>query len=576
LKDTYTFKNIGGTSAGAIAAAATAAAEHRRRTTNSTAGFAELEQLPQWLGGTAPNGKESNLAALFQPQANTRAVFRTLTAGLGHKNGPIRILLAAPRHFPWAALAGALPGLILGGLALRADDELLRYWSLFCALVLIVVGSMASVGLVFVKRAMKAIPENCYGLCSGFAPPESDQAPHLTTWLSRLLNRVAGKAEDGPPLTFGELWGTSDPQAECAINLQMMTTNLTHGRPYRLPLQENTFYFDPKEFRRFFPEEVVKWMENRPRASPQPATEPNKSPHLCRLPATADLPVVVATRMSLSFPLLLSAIPLYAVDYSRKVDNAERVLERCWFSDGGLCSNFPVHFFDQSLPRWPTFAINLRSFHEDYSDQPVWMPSTNTGGIVDWWTRLEDAQGGGSVGRFLGAIVNATQNWMDNYQTRLPGYRDRVVHVSLRDNEGGLNLNMAPATIADVANRGRLAANELLNRFNAPPGTVELSWDNHRWVRYRSTMSLLNGALGRMSDAYHLPAQGSPAYEQLIRRPSGEPPTSYAWASLTQQQFASSETLRLFQMAKEWAEHQESFEAGAPRPKATLRITPDV
>jgi hypothetical protein len=31
----------------------------------------------------------------------------------------------------------------------------------------------------------------------------------------------------------------------------------------------------------------------------------------------------------------------------------------CWFSDGGISSNFPLHMFDAPLPRWPTFAINL-------------------------------------------------------------------------------------------------------------------------------------------------------------------------------------------------------------------------
>ena len=38
----------------------------------------------------------------------------------------------------------------------------------------------------------------------------------------------------------------------------------------------------------------------------------------------ADLPVVVATRMSLSFPVLLGAVPLYAVDFGLK-ENAGRI-----------------------------------------------------------------------------------------------------------------------------------------------------------------------------------------------------------------------------------------------------------
>src|SRR5205807_10418438 len=30
-----------------------------------------------------------------------------------------------------------------------------------------------------------------------------------------------------------------------------------------------------------------------------------------------------------------------------------------WFSDGGICSNFPIQFFDAWLPKTPTFGINL-------------------------------------------------------------------------------------------------------------------------------------------------------------------------------------------------------------------------
>jgi len=47
LAGQYRFKNIGGTSAGAIAAALTAAAEYRRRNTGSMEGFNLLGALPE-------------------------------------------------------------------------------------------------------------------------------------------------------------------------------------------------------------------------------------------------------------------------------------------------------------------------------------------------------------------------------------------------------------------------------------------------------------------------------------------------------------------------------------------------
>jgi hypothetical protein len=38
-----------------------------------------------------------------------------------------------------------------------------------------------------------------------------------------------------------------------------------------------------------------------------------------------------------------------------------------------------------------------------------------------------------------------------------PGVRDRVVNIALRNDEGGLNLDMTPDVIADLDRRGRVA-----------------------------------------------------------------------------------------------------------------------
>jgi len=57
----------------------------------------------------------------------------------------------------------------------------------------------------------------------------------------------------------------------------------------------------------------------------------------------------------------------------------------CGFSDGGICSNFPLHLFDSALPRWPTFGLNLRETRADREYKSlkdhVWMPGSNRGGI---------------------------------------------------------------------------------------------------------------------------------------------------------------------------------------------------
>ena len=56
------------------------------------------------------------------------------------------------------------------------------------------------------------------------------------------------------------------------------------------------------------------------------------------------------------------------------------------------------------------------------------------------------------------------QNWRDNAQSQLPGFRDRIVKIKLGPEEGGLNLNMTRTQIegADRPRRGgRPTAGEL-------------------------------------------------------------------------------------------------------------------
>ena len=79
LADRYHFRNVGGTSAGAIAAAATAAAEYGRKREGES--FERLETLPDFLGG------RGNLIGLFQPQPSTRRLHGVLIASMDAKEG---------------------------------------------------------------------------------------------------------------------------------------------------------------------------------------------------------------------------------------------------------------------------------------------------------------------------------------------------------------------------------------------------------------------------------------------------------------------------------------------------------
>ncbi len=584
LAKTYRFRSIGGTSAGAIAASVTAAAEYGRR--EGTGGFAALEALPTWLGEKALNGQR-NLFNLFVPDGETRPLFDVLTAPMWRK-GLARwsMLLTAIERAPWLTAAGVFPGVLLMVLALVDGTSFFTLLSFISGLSLSATGGLAALLYHFYRLADKTLPETFLGLTTGHGSSNAVEAPALTDWLADLIDRCAGIEKREKPLTFGDLWG--DDHEERDIDLQMMTTNVTLGRPYRLPLETKRFFFDRDEFKHLFPDKVYNWLV----ACGEAQLDEHKDQQYLHLPEPKDLPVVVAARMSLSFPILIGAIPLYAIDYTR-VKKEDRIMRRCWFTDGGITSNFPVHFFDRPLPRRPTFTINLRPHHPDHgpdSDsftqtQGVWMPNKNQDGILEVWNRFDEKEGLGKVGGFLKAVVDTGFSWRDALQLGVPGYRDRVVHISLSADEGGLNLNMPYEIIETLRERGAHAGALLTERFSdSPPADIELTWDNHRWVRYRSTMAALEQLLQNFYEGYTHTEKGQRSYEELLTRDPDEPPLSYRWKTRSkkgqpikaQQAYAEEITRLLLELADELEQSEQNLQARSPRPRPTLRIVPDV
>lgn len=609
LAERFKFKNIGGTSAGAIAAAAAAAAELGR----NTGGFDRLKDLPTFLSGMSPDGKNTNLFAFFQPQPDTRALFHVAVSALG--GGPtviLRILGTAMMQFPLAVFLGSLPAICLLIDAWLSAIGWFFFVCLLASLALIVVGVVISLAAFMAMRISRALPTNFYGLCTGMTeaffdtdktPPPSQGKP-LTFWLMEYLNQTAGRKVEDSPLTFGDLWGTKDPNAEHVIKLEMMTTCVTHGRPYRLPfrddedLNENQFYFCRKEFERFFPKRVVDWLLANPREVGGSTTKERVEAVARRMklakrgihpmPAPADLPVVVAVRMSLSFPILLSAVPLYAIE--RRSDPEGEKPERCWFSDGGVCSNFPLHFFDSALPRRPTLSINLSEKPNGTPDNDLIpeMVENNQSGSQERWNRFEVEQmfvagtlvtreksGLGKIGGFVGSLITTMQNWTDNTQSRLPGFRDRIVHVPLTSKEGGLNLNMPDTLINGLTIRGEQAGEILLEHFVNPPLDLVMTWDNHRWLRMRSMIASLEKMIGQIDTACANPEGRDIPYDQWLA--SSNKPPSYPIKSKEQIRMTL-KTLRILRrIAHAWQTAQTAngnpitAADGAPRPRPELR-----
>lgn len=581
LARTYRFVNVGGTSAGAIAAAAAAAAEYGRE----TGGFTKLAALPEWVGAG------DNLFRLFQPQPGTRRFYALLTAGLGRTGFGkwLRVAGAALRGFPLTVAAGLAPGVAVAVAAALASSGVAQVLAIVAGLVLALVGLLLALLVRLGTGLPRAVCANDYGLCTGLS--EGDGPPALTAWLGDLIDELAGKETDGP-LTFGDL-------RERGIGLEVMTTNVTHRRPHRMPWEHRELLFDPARLRRLFPERVVAWLEEHPPPVGDGREGERRARRLAALaplrpfPVPDDLPVVVAARMSLSFPVLISAVPLHALDLTRRrtrraVEAVEDGTEPrepleaevCWFSDGGIASNFPVHFFDSPLPLRPTFAIGLDGFHPDYGRRPdaadnVYLPSSNAGGLLERWHRLDPSPGLGSLSGFLSGIVRTMQNHVDSALTRQPGYRDRIVHVHTGPDEGGMNLTMPPEVIEALTRRGQAAGQKLVARFAETDGTDPgLSWDNHRWVRYRSTLAALGELLEQFGAAWNASPAGERSYRELVERPETEGPAGYRLSSEAQRGLALALSELLAEAGTRAGDETASVQRGAPRPEPVARIVP--
>ena len=575
LSRQYRFSNIGGTSAGAIAAAVTAAAEYARARGRDDVFEQVVSKLPKELGDTAPEDRHSKLFHLFQPMPAMTSLYAVIAAGLGRFGFAklLAIFLAALRALPLAALLGVLPGVFFATLSWKSSGEWIRLMGGVLALGLMVCGALIGI-LLAILRSAAHIPENRWGICSGMSEPPGRESPALVPWLADYLDNLAGKTA-GQPLTFGDL-------EEQGIVLRMVTTNLTNGRPYSLPFGEHThFFFKQEDLRPFFPDYVVTWMQaHQGERSSRDKEGHVESDGFSILPDARDLPVIVAVRMSLSFPFLFCPIPFYGVDFGYGPKHeGKRVPEPCFFVDGGLTNNFPMNLFDRPLPRWPTFGINLRDTDDGRHNQEVFIPCNNSGGLEEWWTRFDQKKGLGGLLSFFGLLFDTSRNWRDNLQLSAPGYRDRVVHIGLDPaKEGGLNLDMGQPAINQLTQRGQRAGGAILSRYSPTPAyprneNCVIDLDNQKWIRFRSFMKLLEDAFLSMSDAALYSEAGENNYEQLLARAET---MSYPM-SKPQREYAANLLKALLQLAPEIQEMRkrgQSFGTRAPKPEPDLRVTP--
>jgi hypothetical protein len=427
--------------------------------------------------------------------------------GVNKKGGALALgaLGSVLRNFWKASLIGLVPALLFVVPWLIWGTT--RDWPfvIFPLVVLLVVGVAIAVVATMAKMVTTTIPENNFGICMGLSgDPEK---PGLTEWLAQQIDLCAGLGPEQGPLTFGQLWegppGTVIGEKKF-LDLRMVSTCLSWARPVEMPFSASTYFYDPVEWAKLFPDYVMRALERSTadetlekkvveRRQREDKRANDHSPRLVRLPRAKDLPIVVATRLSLSFPLLISAVPLWAI--TRRNGNAGD-FEKLWFTDGGLCNNFPVQLFDSALPTRPTFAINLGKFDdgvEPAADERQNIAFATSNNVILPAYRDFPVTGFGAVKAFALAAVDTARNSQDNLHLEIPGYRDRVVLIKQSKDEGGINLFMDAPTVARLAERGRVAADGLAVQFRTKhyPSSkpARTGWDNHRWVRYRALIS---------------------------------------------------------------------------------------
>jgi len=595
LAKRYRFKNIGGTSAGAIAAVATAAAAlgERRKpgldpTMAADAGMAGLAGVAAQLTG------QGFIYGLFQPSRGARSAYRMMVR-LTASRGLFRKIAIVMRGI--AATAGLELGvtllLFLG----------LGWWiggraGMMSALLPATLCALAIAAIFGAMRVARVIRCNQMGLCTGLAqkPLFGKAKPGLTDWLHGIVQALGGFPLDRPIL-FSDLWGADrypdEPSSKHAISLQMIATGVSHSEPRSLPFDNGQFWFLREDFDRLFPKTVVDWMAN---ADPSPRLVAGRTYY--RLPTDGALPIVVAARMSLSFPILISAIPLYEADYGAAkraraalgaapmaetppppeaesltvggtapaAEGADVPFRICWFSDGGISSNFPLHLFDGPLPRWPTFAINLvYSKTSDGGTDQVYLPNENNRAWQRRYVDFANRFALGEVASFLFAIIGTMQNWRDLLQARAPGHRDRIVHVPLTSREGGLNLNMDKSILDSIAAKGTLAGVELATRFD---------FNNHYWVRWRNVAATTEKFAVEFAIGAGPPISASYADTHAAASSGSKPAPSYPFRSKKVRDEAQIRFSLMAEQGAKWGTITPSLQPGAPRPEPVLRIVP--
>jgi hypothetical protein len=209
------------------------------------------------------------------------------------------------------------------------------------------------------------------------------------------------------------------------------------------------------------------------------------------------------------------------------------------------------------------------------------MVTNNKEGFKPWWYRLPPRRRGRLVRdnrlpNFLIGAVRTMQTRMDEAQMRAPGYRDRIAHVEMTKKEGGMNLTMKRDRIIALSERGRDAASLLRTAYTAPPDTdLEVTWDNHRWIRLRSALAALEEMHVEFAEGYGgrgVAVEDGQSYADLLHRADGARPRSYPYKTTAERGRARVEIEEIIPLGQ--AGDAKAMQFGAPKPRPEGRIVP--
>lgn len=557
LGKTYRFRSIGGSGAASVSAAMIAAAETGRH--RKEAGFKELSKVLNALGEKGSNGAIA-LFDLVVPDGKTQKYFGILKdsfAGLKphEMNLPV---LSALKNFPGFLFLMAMPGLALAATAFFAGPLWLKI--LWFLAGLLVAGLLPTV--VVRQRILKQmnllLTENSYGFCSGMEKTGKKEA--LGDWLNNRLNSLAGKA--GPePLLFEDLkW--LDLDEERPVDLQLQATDISINTPVRFANSEidyyqadQVYYFKPQELKKYLPESVVETMIKHSR----------KQRHFKRLkgyfalPPEAKMPVAFAVRCSMSVPLLFSAIPLYRAVRLGGRGQARWEPRRSWIVGGELSGTFDVDAFDSPLPHHPTFAIHVSPIGSDDESREeqlkgIWVQNLITHSGPTLWREFNDIRG------YARACVYTAQNWHEGVLLETPGYRERIAVAKISQQQTGLFPAIDAKAYNHLMSLGQSIGANLVNRFaEKPTRKLAVSWEAHRWIRFRRQMAQLEQQLISFRGSFHRVFEDDQPYEAMLMRGRDEPPHAFHWKDIGQRNHALRITTKLLKLIESWEESPSSF-----------------